>query len=250
MTSSHCFKGDSAVHECVGTRPHDCDAIPRHHVSRGPRVPKNVAKGESTIRTAAGCGDAGAQLELGEMLLEGSRVDCVKASTAEALEWFRKAAEQGCPHAQMMMGDLKAGAYGCARNMKTSFAWYQKAAEQNEEGAFCVMGDFYKDGAATGAVARDYSEALRWYARAREQGNPNAQNNIDVVLAMKRSENETGVPVPGDGAHVVVIAASVPALGALDGVYGVVDRFVALTLKCLVRIQRSTEELEGVSFVG
>lgn len=216
----------------------------------GHGVPKNVAKGESTIRTAAGCGDAGAQLELGEMLLEGSRVDCVKASTAEALEWFRKAAEQGCPLAQMMMGDLKAGAYGCARNMKTSFAWYQKAAEQNEEGAFCVMGDFYKDGAATGAVARDYSEALRWYARAREQGNPNAQNNIDVVLAMKRSENETGVPVPGDGAHVVVIAASVPALGALDGVYGVVDRFVARTLKCLVRIQRSTEELEGVSFVG
>ena len=210
-------------------------------ICEGHGVSKNIAKGESMIRKAAGHGNVDAQRQLGYILLEDDR--CVVANIEEAVEWYRKAAEHGCAEAQQNMGAFNAGACGWTRNMKESVRWYRKAAAQNNQKAMLVMGDVYTAGAAQTTVKRDYSEALRWYFKAAAEGNPDAQNDIDVVLAMKRSENETGVSVPGAFAHVIMTTAGLPGLGALDGAHGLVLRFVASSRKCLVRIQPSTEDV-------
>ena len=52
------------------------------------------------------------------------------ATREAALEWYRKAAEQGLPEAQTALGDLYAKGIGVAADPEAARAWYEKAAAQ------------------------------------------------------------------------------------------------------------------------
>ena len=54
--------------------------------------------------------------------------------------------------------------------------WYRKAAEQGSSGAQSNLGIMYKNGKEIGT--QDYAEAVRWFRKAAEQGDAAAQYNF------------------------------------------------------------------------
>ena len=54
---------------------------------------------------------------------------------AEALQWFRKSAEQGVPQAQFNLGVFYENGYGLDKDMKIARQWYKTAADQGLEEA-------------------------------------------------------------------------------------------------------------------
>ena len=82
------------------------------------------------LKAAAEQGDAKyalAQNTLGVCYYTGH---FVAQSYAEAVEWFRKAAEQGHANAQFNLGICYEDGEGVAKDLKEAVKWFRKAAEQ------------------------------------------------------------------------------------------------------------------------
>ena len=69
---------------------------------------------------------------------------------------------------------------GVARDDAEAVAWYRKAAEQGNADAQNNLGVMY---AAGRGVARDDTEAVDWYRKSAEQGNVLAQQNLERMYA-------------------------------------------------------------------
>jgi TPR repeat protein len=108
----------------------------------------------------------------------------------QALEWYRKAAEQGDAEAQNNLGVLYANGKGVARDDKQAALWFRKAAEQGEAMAQLNLGRMYFNG--TG-VPRDYAQAYLWTYLAAAQESENAINALDsLVKALTPAQIEEG----------------------------------------------------------
>ena len=72
--------------------------------------------------------------------------------------------------------------YGTGKGVPQDYAealrWYRLAAEQGYADAQASLGLMYYDGKG---VPQDYAEALRWFRLAAEQGNADAQFNLGVM---------------------------------------------------------------------
>jgi len=67
-------------------------------------------------------------MNLGYMYMEGRGV---ARDDVQAVEWFRKSAEQGCADGQYHLGKMyEAGCGGLAQDDAEALSWYSKAAEQ------------------------------------------------------------------------------------------------------------------------
>src|SRR6266699_7071302 len=81
------------------------------------------------IRAGADKGDAKAQYELGRAFFSGTLG--VAKDKAEAVKWFRKAAEQNVADAQFSLGACYANGQGVTKDDAEAVKWFRKAAEQN-----------------------------------------------------------------------------------------------------------------------
>ncbi|MBI5117903.1 sel1 repeat family protein [Candidatus Poribacteria bacterium] len=126
----------------------------------------------NTLLMRAGGGDAKAQYSLGGAYFKGKNVP---QNHAEAMKWFRKAAEQGHAKAQFLLGVGYYKGMGVQQNHSEAVKWYRKSAEQGYAHAQCNLGVAYHDGLG---VPQDYAEAVRWYRKAAEQGDAYAQTNL------------------------------------------------------------------------
>jgi TPR repeat protein len=127
---------------------------------------------------------------------------------AEAVKWWRKAAEQGDAEAQYNLGYMYGNGWGVTQDFAEALKWYRKAAEQGdaraqyelewaeakvaasstqsadakreqEERQADARSDLAKGGAAS--AAGDYAEAVKWWRKAAEQGNAQAQHNLGLM---------------------------------------------------------------------
>ena len=57
------------------------------------------------------------------------------------------------------------------RNLGEAVNWYRKAAEQGNAWGQCNLADMYELGKG---VEQDHQEALKWYRKAADQGNAGA----------------------------------------------------------------------------
>jgi TPR repeat protein len=74
-----------------------------------------------------------AQYNLAVMLFRG---DGVTRDLDEARQWYEKAADQGMPEAQTVLGDLHAmGIGGVPADAEAARSWYEKAAAQGHQAA-------------------------------------------------------------------------------------------------------------------
>lgn len=123
----------------------------------------------ASARVRASAGDAVAQFSLGSLLYYGTE------HTAEAIDWFRKAAAQKYAAAEFQLGQLYDFGFGVTQNDREALEWYRRAAEQGSPAAERSVADFYRKGRA---VALDPAEAARWYLRAAEGDDVRAQFHL------------------------------------------------------------------------
>ena len=153
----------------------------------GNGVRKDKAEAVKWYRKAAEQGNAYAQYNLGICYSDGDVVakhpdpvdvivswglstlgmGSVGKDAAEAVKWFRKAAEQGHSDAQNKLGCCYEEGSGVKKDLAEAAKWYRKAAEQGNAPAQYNLGVCYKSG--TG-VPKNFVEAHKWHNLASAQG--------------------------------------------------------------------------------
>nr|WP_304273665.1 tetratricopeptide repeat protein [Phascolarctobacterium succinatutens] len=131
----------------------------------------------------------------------------VTKNKIEAVEWYRKAAEQGYDLAQYNLAVFLANGIGCAKDEEKALKWYKKAAEQGHAKAQYRLADklyygkgcqqnkeealnWYKKAAAKGNA--DAEEALKWHRKAAKQGYEAAKIDIGRRVWSKSKNNDLG----------------------------------------------------------
>ena len=118
----------------------------------------------------------------------------MKRDHAEAVRWYRKAAEQGQADAQHNLGAMHGNGKGVKQSPAEAARLYRKAAEQGHAGTQYNLGVAYANGRG---VEQDHTTAVRWYRKAAEQGDADAQQNLGVMY-------ENGEAVKRDHAEAVL----------------------------------------------
>lgn len=131
-------------------------------------------------------GDAKAQFDLG-VWYESE----IPSNEVEALNWYRKSAEQGFAPAQYKVGYAYAIGQGVPHDDTEAAKWYRKAADQGHALAQLNLGTAYNKGLG---LPRDDAEAEKWYRRSAENGEPLAQGRLGNMylngLGVKQSNVE------------------------------------------------------------
>jgi len=112
----------------------------------------------------------------------------VPKNEAEAVAWYRRAAEQGDPYAQCNLGDVYAQGLGVLKDDIVAVAWYRQSAEQGDFGALYKLGKMYTLGRG---VTRDFKVAAAWFCKADEH---DTEHNPTTL----RISYEEGLGVPLD----------------------------------------------------
>ena len=90
----------------------------------------------------ADAGNVISQYNLGLCYAEGNGVE---VDLAEAVRWFRKAAEQGMPQAQFNLGLCLARGVGVAKNVVEGAMWLNSAAQQGNHEAERILNQWWGD---------------------------------------------------------------------------------------------------------
>ena len=122
------------------------------------------------IKAKAEAGDAESEVELGRRYDKG---EGVAKDPAEAVKWYRKAAEQNYAPAQNNLGLC----YENGRGVEAA-KWYRKAAEQNDVDAQYNLGMCYE---RAEAGTEDWAEVYKWLSLAGSQGHEGAKNFMTVL---------------------------------------------------------------------
>lgn len=176
-----------------------------NHAAAQQNKQEHSAAIENLTKTAEQ-GDAKSQCELAKAYLEGR--------DAEAVKWFRKAADQGFAEAQGWVGALYDAGLGVMLNHFEAAKWYRKAAEQGDVWAQLNLGWMYDQGRNVkkplpasiggfqifslvddggGVIKQDYAEAVKWYRKAAEQGSDSAQSHLGWMYLEGRGVNKSSV---------------------------------------------------------
>ena len=105
---------------------------------------------------------------------------------AEAIKWYRLAADHGGAFAQYNLALKYDYGEGVPRDYAESVKWYHLAADQGVARAQYILGAKYDNGAG---VPQDDVEAAKWYRLAADQGESISQYQLGLMY-----EEGTGVP--------------------------------------------------------
>ena len=205
----------------------------------GPDLEKLRAKAEQA--------DVEAQNSLGSAYNEGK--SGLKQDYAEALKWFRRAAEKNFAPAQYNLGLAYELGHGVPADERQAFKYYLAAAEQGFGAAQYNVGNMYAVGRGIGqdlfesnlwlkqaaekgvveaqfnlglayeagrGVKKDEAQAARWYKQAADRGFPRAQYNLGLLL-----EDGRGVAKNEAAAAGYYRAAADQGFGPAQNNYGV-----------------------------
>jgi TPR repeat protein len=148
---------------------------------------------------------------------------------AQAMAWYRKAADKGHAAAMNSIGGMYEYGEGVARDDLQAAAWYRRAAEKGYAAAMYNLGVMYARGKG---VARDDAQAIQWYRRAADKGDADAMNNLGAIYETGQGVTES----PGGALKWYHLAADKGHAGAMANLgrlyekgYGVAaDRVQAL----------------------
>ena len=138
-----------------------------------------VDKSILAIVAKAEAGDPSAQLELGDRYSDGSGV---QKDAAEAVKWYRKAAEKGSTEGQRHLAFSLFKGIGVPKNNAEAIKWARKVAEKGDLATQVLLWGLYTSG-DTGVPQND-SEATNWCKRAAMQGDADAQMDLGARYAL------------------------------------------------------------------
>ena len=94
---------------------------------------------------------------------------------------------------------------GVAQNWAEAVRWYRKAAEAGHAGAAVNLGQCYQNG---GGVPRDRNEAIKWYRFAMEHGDPHAPGLLVAIQNPSPAPGSPRGRRPADDAGGVCLEAA------------------------------------------
>jgi len=140
------------------------------------------------IKSKARNGDPQAELAIGLWLERG--LFGAKTNVAEAVKWYRRAADQGFAQAQVQLGYSYCAGRGVPKDQEAAARWYRKAADQGNCEGQLMLAAAFNEGSG---VPKDYEEAAKWYRKAADQdddpGAPIAQ--VELGKCYYRGEGVT-----------------------------------------------------------
>ncbi|HAK61591.1 MAG TPA: hypothetical protein DCO77_14650 [Nitrospiraceae bacterium] len=154
--------------------------------ANGLGVTKNDAEAVTWYRKAAEQGDSDAQGNLGLMYENGRGV---KQDYKKAMNWYQKSAKQGNVIGQNNIAGLYFNGRGVKKNDKKAIAWYRKAAKQGNALAQNSLGGMYVKG---WGVKKDVNKGLEWIMKAAKQGLPDAQKNVFSIYYKDAKQGNPG----------------------------------------------------------
>ena len=99
----------------------------------------------------------------------------IEQDYAQALEWYRKAADLGETDSMINIGGMYLYGQGVEQDYTQALEWYEKAADLGKENAMGWLGYLYYNGLG---VEQDYTQALEWFKKGADLGEPSAMNNL------------------------------------------------------------------------
>jgi TPR repeat protein len=129
-----------------------------------------VVQADGQLRDRAEAGDPWAQLNLGAAYDHG--LAGISRDPAQAVIWYRRAAEAGLAEAQFNLAHCLASGQGAPRDDAAAALWMQRAAEQGLADAGFLYGVMLLEGVG---VAVDRAGARDWLRRAAAQGQADAR---------------------------------------------------------------------------
>lgn len=133
-----------------------------------PYVSQDDAEAIRWFRRAAERDHAGARYYLGLAHASGRGV---AQDFGEALEWYRLSAEQDYPAAQLNLGIMHFNGEGTGSDFEAAFSWFARAAAQGYGPAYYYVGNSHMLGLG---VPEDRAKGVHWYRLAAREGEPRA----------------------------------------------------------------------------
>ncbi len=131
--------------------------------------------------------DPEAQFNLGLKYYSGQ--DGIR-NISEAVEWYRRSAEQGYPPAQLYLGMIYSNNNDGMENYPEAVKWLTKAAEKGYPKAQYNLGVIYNNGSG---VEKDYAEAYKWFSLAAAKGKSEAVVARDSAGSMLTQEERDAI---------------------------------------------------------
>lgn len=179
---------------------------PRLVYQLGRSLDKAERQGEAIewYRKSANQNYSAAQYILGRLHSKG---EGVVQDDVESTVWYRKAAEQGHIYGEYYLGIAYSKGKGLPQNSVEAAIWFLKAAEQGDDDAQAALGWAYHRGEG---VPQDYATAANWYLKSAEQGNAFAQSNLGSLY-------QSGQGVPQDDSEAVSLFRKAAEQGHANG---------------------------------
>lgn len=149
--------------------------LPLLHLAPDGTMAQAVAPFEQLL-VKAQFGNAAAQSYLGFLYIAGE--EGVDKDPAEALIWFKRAAEQGFADAQFNLALIYANGDGLPADPREAARWCRLAAEQGFPAAQDRLGVMYVRGEG---VPLDETEALAWFQLAAQGGDPEGKAHLSYT---------------------------------------------------------------------
>lgn len=122
-----------------------------------------------------GSTDPEGQFHLGQMYMEGAGT---KKNVLEAMDLYRKSAEQGNAEAQLCLGCLYMHGNGVKKCNHMAIKWLQMAADQQDTKAEGFLGCIY---AGDDVTVRDLDKGVKLLHKAANKGFTEAQNRLGYL---------------------------------------------------------------------
>jgi serine/threonine-protein kinase len=144
------------------------------------QVPGHDAEAVNWYRRAADAGDLPSMLRLGQLLHAGKGV---AQNALDATVWIKKAAEADYLPAWSVLADRYENGLGVRRSDKEAYFWWRRLAERGDVPAQAKVGDMYTRGKG---IDKDEAAGVGWFQRAAERGNRDAQFGLGMALMRGR----------------------------------------------------------------
>jgi serine/threonine protein kinase len=139
------------------------------------QVPGHDAEAVSWYRKAADAGDLPSVLRLGQLLHLGKGIP---QNELDATAKIKQAAEADYLPAWTVLAERFEQGLGAKKSDKEAFFWYKKAAEKGDVAAQARVGDMYNRGRG---ADKDEVEAVKWFTLAAEKGNKDGQYGLGMA---------------------------------------------------------------------
>jgi hypothetical protein len=162
------FDGKSSIFSLQSGVQHGnpiAEAILGYYMVHGMHVPQDIEQGVRLIRSSAEQGFVHGMAGLGNLYVTGK---FIPQNYVEGLHWLNLAVEKNDSDAERDIGMCYEAGWGVDTNYTTAATWYRKAAEQTNYVAMKDLAVLYMNG--TG-VPKDYETAKYWLNWAAEKGN-------------------------------------------------------------------------------